>query len=101
MSFIEEMYEKHKVLTIIACVLLFPIVIALFVLKIMSSANVAGAEKSLKTAQKTDDQLSAQEDALKDQAAQSLADADKAAQRRNNRAEDNATDLDWQNKRKD
>ena len=101
MSFLEKMWTNHRTLTIILGVILFPIAIAVLVLKFMSSNNVAQAEKSIKEAQKTDDKLAAEEDVLKAQAAQSLADADKAAQRRENRAEEGSSDLDWQNKRKD
>jgi uncharacterized protein YoxC len=101
MSFLEKMWKEQRVLTIIVGVILFPIAIALLVLKFMSSSNVAAAEKSIKEAQKTDDKLAAEEDALKAEAASSLAVADKAADRREQRAEESFQDLDWQNKRKD
>lgn len=101
MSFLEKMWTNHRTITIIIGVILFPIAIAILVLKFMSSSNVAAAEKSIKEAQKTDDKLAAEEDALKAQAAAALNDADKAAQRRENRAEEDSTDLDWASKRKD
>lgn len=101
MSFIDDMWANHRTATIVVGVILFPVALAIIGLKIYMAMNLAGAEKSIKEAQKKDDVLSAQEDALKQQAAGTLAEADKAAQRIEDRHEDNATDLDWQNKRKD
>jgi len=101
MSFIDNMWANHRTATIVLGVILFPIAIAIIGLKIYMTMNMAAADKSIKEAQKADDGLKAQEDALKAQAGAALVDADKAAQRREDRKEDGAVDMDWQNKRKD
>lgn len=101
MSFIDNMWTNHRTATIVLGVILFPIAIAIIGLKIYMAMNMAAADKSIKEAQKKDDVLSAEEDALKAQAGQALNEADKAAQRIENRHEEDSTDLDWQNKRKD
>lgn len=102
MGFIDNMWENHRAVAITLGVLLFPIAIAIIVLKVMSSANVAGAKASIEKAQATDNKLASQEDELKKQAAAQVAVADQAAQRIEDRHADDVTpDLDWQNKRKD
>jgi len=52
-------------------------------------------------AKEQDKKLSAEEDALKKAADTSLAEADKAAQRIQNRHEEGAVDMDWNKKRDD
>ena len=102
MGFIDNMWENHRAVAITLAVLLFPIAIAIIVLKLMSSANVAGAKASIEKAQTTDNKLAAQEDELKKQAAAQTTIADQAAQRIEDRkSSDELPDLDWQNKRKD
>lgn len=99
MSFLENLWEKNKALCIIVGLILFPITILLLGNKIMSAINMAGAKKSLENAQKKDDKLAAEEDALKQQANQSLDVANKAAQRIEDRKDEGLEDLDWHKKR--
>lgn len=101
MNFLESLWEKNKALCIIVGLLILPITIILFGNKIMSAINLAGAKKSIDNTQKTDNNLATAEDALKTKAADSLKEADKAAQRIEDRKEDGIEDLDWHKKRKD
>lgn len=101
MSFLDNMWKNHRTATIIIGVILFPIAILLIGLKLYMAFQVNQAHKEVQDAKDKDKKLGAEEDALKKAADASLADADKAAQRIENRHEEGAVDLDWQNKRKD
>jgi uncharacterized protein YoxC len=101
MEFLEKMWATQKTVCIILGVLLFPIAIAIIGFKIYMSSNLDAAKKSLDKAQEKDNTLASQEDALKKQADNAVAEADKAAQRIEDRHADGAVDMDWQNKRKD
>ncbi len=101
MSFIDNMWQNHRTATIIIGVVLFPIAIAIIGLKLYMMFQVNAAHKEMEKAKEQDKKLSAEEDALKKAADTSLAEADKAAQRRENRAEEGAVDMDWNKKRND
>lgn len=95
------MWQNHRTVTIVLGVILLPITLAIVGLKLYMLFNAKAAENSLKDAEKKDQKLAAEEDALKKQANQAVAEADKAAQRIENRHADDDVDMDWHTKRKD
>ncbi len=101
MEFLEKMWANHRTATIVIGVLLLPITLAILGIKIYMALNLAGAKKSIEEAQKTDNRLAAEEDALKKAADKTLSEADKAAARIDNRHEDGGVDMDWNKKRDD
>ena len=101
MEFLENLWKNHRTMAVILGVVLLPITLAIIGLKIYMALNLAGAKKSLDKAEATDVKLAGEEDALKKQANQAIAEADKAAQRIDNRHADDAVDMDWHTKRKD
>lgn len=101
MSFLDDMWENHRTVTIVLGVILFPIAIAIIGLKIYMSMQVNAAHKEVENAKAQDKVLSAQENELKKQADSAMNDANKAAQKVEDRHADDAVDMDWQNKRKD
>lgn len=100
MSFLEKMWQDHRTATIVVGLILFPITIAIIGLKLYMGYQVNAAHKEVKQAQEKDNKLAAEENSFKQQANDHLAEADKAAQRIEDR-KDELPDLDWQNKRKD
>lgn len=101
MSFIERMWQNHRTATIVIGVILFPIAIAIIALKLYMMFQVNAAHKEMDNAKKEDKKLLAEEDALKQAADVSLAEADKAAQRIENRHQEGAVDMNWNKKRED
>jgi hypothetical protein len=101
MAKLESLWINHRTLTIIIGLVLLPITLAIVGMKIYMLLNVKGAAKSLENAQKKDDVLSAEQEALVAAANEAIRDADEAAKRISNRAKEETVDLDWHTKRKD
>lgn len=101
MSFLDNMWQNHRTLTIVLGLVLLPITLLLIGLKLYMAFQVNQAHKEVQEAKDKDKKLEAEEDALKKAADASLAEADKAAQRIENRHEEGAVDMDWHTKRKD
>lgn len=100
MSFLDRMWQNHRTTTIIIGVILFPIAIAVIGLKIYMAMQVKGAHKDMEKAKEKDAVLAQQQNDLQKQADASLSNANQAAQRREDRANE-SVDLDWNKKRDD
>jgi len=100
METLEKFYAEHKTMAIILGVILFPLALLVIGLKIYMSMQVAGAHKDVADAIEKDKKFEAQENQLKQEAAQHMAEADTAAQRIEDRKTEEP-DMDWQTKRKD
>lgn len=98
---IEKLWETQKTICIILGIILLPITILIIGTKLYMAYNEYAAKKSLDDTQSKDDKLAAEEDELKKQANDALKEADKAAQRIENRHNDGGVDLDWNKKRDD
>ena len=101
MDFLQNLWTNHRIIAIILAVVLLPITLGILGLKLYEMFNNTSAKKSLESAQNSDNKLAQKEDELKKQANASVAEADKAAQRIEDRHTNEEVDLDWHTKRKD
>lgn len=97
---LEKLWQTQKTICIIIGVILLPITLLIFGTKLYMMFNEFMAKKSLEGAQKKDNKLAAEEEALKKASSAAVAKADEAANRIEDRKNDEV-DLDWHTKRKD
>ena len=98
MEKLAKLWETQKTICIILGIILLPITLMIIGTKLYMIYNEFMAKKSLEGAQKKDDTLSAQEDALKKAADSTMSEADKAAKRIEDRKNEEI-DMDWNKKK--
>lgn len=96
-----NLWNTQRIICVLLGMLLLPITLLILGIKIYILLNERGAKNSLSDTQKKDDVLSKEADELKEKANQALSEANKAAQRIENRHSENVVDLDWNKKRND
>lgn len=97
---LEKLWATQKTVCIILGLILLPITLLILGTKLYMMYNEYMAKSSLDKAQKEDNKLAAEEDALKQASNQALSEANEAASRIEDRKKEEV-DLDWHTKRKD